>query len=306
MKQAPSSVFLVRPDYFGFNSETAQSNAFQKDVLICEKQHVRRDAISQFENFVEALRYRDMDVLVFDSPKNTQTPDAIFPNNWISMHEDGQLVLYPMLTANRRTERNPLIVDEISKKYQVTKVIDLTGEEHHGRILEGTGSIVFDHVNKIAYANKSTRTESSLFYDVCGFLDYTGVLFKATDPHGMDIYHTNVLMTIGTGYAVICKEAIDRDDASEVINYLEGSGLEVVEISYNQMTSFAGNMIELQNRKGDLLLVMSQTAFQSLSKLQKDRLTSYAELVYSDISTIESVGGGSARCMIAGIHLPVK
>jgi hypothetical protein len=200
----------------------------------------------------------------------------------------------------------PSLWMKYQKNTNVTKVIDLTGEEHHGRILEGTGSIVFDHVNKIAYANQSARTESSLFYDVCGLLDYTGVFFKATDRQGMDIYHTNVLMTIGTGYAVICKEAIDRDDASEVINYLEGSGLEVVEISYNQMNSFAGNMIELQNRKGDLLLVMSQTAFQSLSKLQKDRLTSYAELVYSDISTIESVGGGSARCMIAGIHLPVK
>jgi hypothetical protein len=297
---------MVRPDYFGFNTETAQSNTFQKDVLICENQHVRRDAMSEFENFVETLRARDIDVLVFDSPKNTQTPDAVFPNNWISMHEDGKLILYPMLTKNRRIERNPIIVDEISKKFKVTNLIDFTREENYDRILEGTGSIVFDHVNRVAYANQSARTNRNLFYDVCSLLDYTGVFFKATDQEGLDIYHTNVLMTIGSGYAVICKEAIDKDDLGEVINNLQGSGLEVVEISYNQMNSFAGNMIELQNRKGELFLVMSQTAFQSLNELQKDQLSNYATLVYADISTIESVGGGSARCMIAGIHLSVK
>jgi hypothetical protein len=306
MKQSPASAFMVRPDYFGFNSETAQSNAFQKDVLICENQHVRRDAMSEFDNFVDTLRSRVIDILVFDSPKNTQTPDAVFPNNWISMHEDGKLILYPMLTKNRRIERNPIIVDEISKKFKVTEVIDLSGEEERGRILEGTGSVVFDHVNKMAYANQSARTNRSLFYDVCGLLGYTGVFFKATDGQGMDIYHTNVLMTIGSGYAVICVEAIDKDDVAEVINSLQGSGLEVVEISYGQMNSFAGNMIELQSRNGDNCLVMSQTAFHILNKLQKERLSKYAKLVYSDISTIESVGGGSARCMIAGIHMAKK
>jgi hypothetical protein len=306
MKQAPSAIFLVRPDHFGFNTETALSNAFQSDKLICENQNVRKEAIAQFENFVKVLKSHEIETLVFDSPKNQQAPDAVFPNNWISMHENGKLILYPMLTKNRRIERNPEIVDEIKKRYMITEIVDLSREEEKGRILEGTGSVVFDHVNKIAYANESSRTDRYLFYDVCEMLGYTGVFFKAVDERGMDIYHTNVILTIGSGYAVICKDAIDKSDASEVINSLYASGLTVIEISYDQTTHFAGNMIEVENKHGERFLVMSESAYKILTSSQRDELSGHARLIYSDLSTIESVGGGSARCMLAGIHLAAR
>ncbi len=303
MKQAPSAVFLVRPDHFGYNTETAQSNAFQSDVLICENHNVRKEANAQFENFVAMLNSHEIETLVFDSPKANEAPDAVFPNNWISTHEDGKLILYPMLTENRRVERSPAIVDELAKKYNVVEVVDLSPEEKRGRIMEATGSVVFDHVNRMAYANESPRTNKYLFYDLCELLGYTGVFFKAVDAQGVDIYHTNVMLSIGTGYAVICKEAIDKADAAEVINSLYASGLKVVEISYDQMNQFAGNMMEVENRHGERFLVMSQSACGSLLPSQKDELSSHATLIYSDLSVIESVGGGSARCMMAGIHL---
>lgn len=304
MKQAPSSIFMVSPDHFGFNAETAKSNAFQKEILLCEDQHVRTAALKEFQILVDLLHLHDVQVMTFHSPHGQHAPDAVFPNNWISMHEDGRMILYPMLTPNRRIERNPQIVDEIKKKFLVKEIVDLTLEESKGRILEGTGSIVFDHINKMAYANQSSRTDKSLFYDVCEFLGYSGIFFKAVDQKGFDIYHTNVLMTIGKGYAVICSEAIDPVDRPEVLNQLHGSGLEVIGITYQQMSQFAGNMIQLETRKGDLILVMSKSAFECLTEDQKRRLEKYNNLVFSDIHTIESVGGGSARCMIAGIHLP--
>jgi len=297
---------MVRPDHFSFNSETAQSNAFQSNKLICENQNIRKLALEQFDQFVHLLKSHGINVMVFDSPKDQMAPDAVFPNNWISMHEDGKLIIYPMLTKNRRVERNPLVIDEISRYFNVSEIIDISASEEDGKILEGTGSLIFDHVNKVAYANESPRTDKHLFYDICEKLDYEGVYFKATDKQGVDIYHTNVMMTIGAGYAVICQEAIDKSDVSEVINKLEGSGLEVIEISYQQMSHFAGNMIQLQNNKGENFLVMSKSAYEILTEKQRNQLQKYNELLYSDISTIESIGGGSARCMIAGIHLLPK
>ncbi|NJN24799.1 MAG: amidinotransferase [Cyclobacteriaceae bacterium] len=295
---------MVRPDHFGFNYETAESNAFQQEILIGEKQIVKQLALDEFDAFVDNLRKHQIDVYVFDSPMNA--PDAVFPNNWVSFHDDGKVVIYPMLTANRRIERQQQIMDVLQKDFVIDDIINVSGEEEKGRILEGTGSIVFDDVNKRAYANGSPRTDRSLFYEICDILGYEGVYFKATDEEGTDIYHTNVLMTVGDGYAVLCKEAVDEADRESVLTSLYAGGLEVVEITYEQMRHFAGNMIQLESKLGHQYLVMSKSAFEILELEQKEKLAEYVDFIFSDIHTIETIGGGSARCMIAGIFLPRK
>lgn len=306
MKQSPSSILMVRPNHFGFNPETAQSNAFQKKGLICENHNCRKVALAEFESFVALLKEHKIEVFVFDSPSEKEAPDAVFPNNWISLHEDGKVILYPMLAENRRIERRLEIVEEIKTSFHVEEVIDLSEHEQSGEFLEGTGSIVFDHINRCAYANDSDRTNRKLFFDVCERLGYEGIFFKAVDENGKDIYHTNVMMTVGIGFAVICKEAIDTSDEIHVINKLRSCGLDIIEITYKQMSHFAGNMIQLQNSSGENYLAMSQTALGSLSEIQITQLARYVTFIPADIHTIESIGGGSARCMIAGIHLQRK
>ncbi len=297
---------MVKPDHFGYNAETAQSNVFQQQILICKYNDCRQAALEEFHSFVELLKSHNIDLLVFDSPSGRLAPDAVFPNNWISFHQDGKVILYPMLVENRSVERSIEIVNEIGKKFKVNEIIDLSKEEQNGRILEGTGSIVFDHINKIAYANESARTNKHLFHDVCQTLGFEGVFFRAFDDNGLPIYHTNVLLAIGEGFAIICKAILDRDDTANVINSLHGSGLEVINISYEQMKHFAGNMIHLKNKEGRSYLVMSKSAYDILEEKQKNQLSKYADLIYSDLNTIEGIGGGSARCMIAGIYLPKK
>lgn len=303
MTQAPSSVFMVRPDHFGFNTETAKSNAFQHETLLCENHNCRKEAQREFEEFVNKLKKHHIDVKVFDSPKDHQAPDAVFPNNWISFHADGKVIIYPMLTPNRRIERRQGIIDEIGLAFEIKEIMDISHEEDNGRILEGTGSIIFDHINKTAYANESPRTNKELFFEVCQKLGYEGVFFKAVDEHGQDIYHTNVLMTIGDGFAIVCKESMVASDQDKVIRSLFDGGLEIIDISYEQMRNFAGNMIQLTSKLGHNYLVMSHAAFTILTTSQKEALSNYADFIFSDLHTIETVGGGSARCMLAGIHL---
>jgi hypothetical protein len=306
MAQSPSSVVMVSPDHFRFNHETAPTNAFQNQDLLCEGQHIHEKAMDEFRKLVELLRENGVEVHEFSSPKGKSTPDAVFSNNWISFHEDGRIFLYPMLTPNRREERRLEIIDEIKKHFFVSEIVDLTHEENDNRILEGTGSIVFDRHNMVAYANASARTNKNLFYDVVELLGYEGIFFRASDKLGKSIYHTNVLLTIGDGFAVVCKEVIDSAQAAEVINSLEASGLDVIEINYQQMEQFAGNMISLQNKKNEKLVLMSTAAYNSLNESQKSRISTHSRIIHSDINTIEKVGGGSVRCMIAGIHLPRK
>jgi len=306
MAQSPSSVIMVSPDHFRFNHETAPTNAFQNQDLLCEGQHIHEKAMSEFRKLVDLLRENGVDVHVFSSPKDKTTPDAVFSNNWISFHEDGRVFLYPMLTPNRREERRMEIIDEVKKNFFISEIVDLTHEENDDRILEGTGSIVFDRHNMVAYANASARTNKNLFYDVVEMLGYEGIFFRASDKLGKSIYHTNVLLAVGDGYAVICKEVIDSTQAAEVINSLLASGLDVIEIDYAQMEKFAGNMMSLQNKKNEKLVLMSTAAFNSLNDTQKSRISSHSRIIHSDINTIEKIGGGSVRCMITGIHLPRK
>ncbi len=295
---------MVRPEHFGYNEETAASNAFQKEVLLCEYQNVRQCALEEFALMVNMLERNGVEVMVFDSPKGVKSPDAVFPNNWISLHDDGTVVLYPMLASSRRGERRQEVIDEIGKKFMVTQIIDLSPEEEKGRFLEGTGSIVFDHIHRVAWANGSPRTDEGLFRELCQKLEYEAVFFKAVDENGQDIYHTNVLMAIGTGYAVVCAEAIVEADRDRVLKTMEENGLKVMEIGYEQLRGFAGNIIELENKNGERLLAMSETARNILTEAQHAFLRQFAKPVSFDSKNIETVGGGSVRCMIADIHLP--
>ena len=209
-----------------------------------------------------------------------------------------------MLAKSRRGERRQEVIDEIGKKFRINRIIDLSPEEKKGRFLEGTGSIIFDHIHRVAYANGSPRTDEGLFRELCEKLGYDAVFFRAVDESGKDIYHTNVLMTIGTGYAVVCVESVVEGDRQRVLDSFRKNGLKVMEISYEQMRGFAGNMIELENKDGEKLLTMSKTARDVLTDKQRTFLEEFARPVSFDINNIESVGGGSVRCMIAGIHLP--
>ncbi len=301
--QSASYVFLVRPANFAFNEETAATNSFQGKPGNASGLQVK--ALAEFDEFAAALKKVGINVIVFEDTASPVKPDAVFPNNWISLHEDGTLVLYPMCTPNRRAERRADIVEELKKRFKVTGVVDLTVFEKENRFLEGTGSVVFDHLNKIAYACLSSRTDKELFLEACSALKYQPFRFWAFDKSGQAVYHTNVMMCICEKFAVVCTESISNEkERTALIRSLEGTGREVVEISISQMNRFAGNMLGLKNVAGESVLVMSQSAHGSLSELQKETIRKYARLLPLAIPTIESVGGGSARCMIAEIFVP--
>ena len=298
--QTTNNILLIRPANFGFNEETRASNVFQKE-LNEDAETVRQKASLEFETFASQLKSHGVDVFVFDDTPSPVKTDAVFPNNWISFHADGTVVLYPMLSANRRLERRADIIESLKDKFEITNIIDLSIYESENLFLEGTGSIVFDHANKIAYAALSPRTDKELFLDLCEKLNYKPVIFTAHDRSGSEIYHTNVMMCIGEEFAVICLESItDKSERANVFSKLATTGHEVVDITFDQMNSFAGNMLLVRND----LLVMSQSAHRSLTKTQKLALEKYCELLPFAIPTIETVGGGSARCMIAEIFLP--
>lgn len=297
-----NTVLLIRPASFGFNTETEGSNAFQNKVI--ERRDVIRDrALEEFDAFAAKLRSMGVNVEVYDDTSYPEKPDAIFPNNWISMHEDGKVILYPMLAENRRAERREDIIKELKEKFVVTDVLDLSEYEKEGKFLEGTGSIVFDHENKVAYACLSPRTNKELFLKVCEFLDYTPVHFGGYDRNGKEIYHTNVLMCIGERFSVICLDCINESESGYVGDMLADTGHELIPITTEQMESFAGNMLFLKTNENKHILVLSQTAFDSLNESQKNRLSKYRELVPLSINTIETIGGGSARCMIGEVFL---
>jgi hypothetical protein len=296
---------MIRPVNFGFNEQTAGSNAFQnRDVA---QQQVQDKALKEFDNLVELLQDNGVEVIVVDDTKEPHTPDSIFPNNWVSFHSDGNVFLYPMMAENRRLERREDIIMDLEDEFKINHVIDLSRFEHENKFLEGTGSMVLDRENKIAYACISPRTDREVLDLFCKQTGYKEVSFHAFDEHQQAIYHTNVLMCIGSKFAVICLDCItDNSERNEVISILKLTHKEIINISFQQMNHFAGNMLELKNKSGDSLLVMSQSAYQSLTEDQKAALGKYCKLIYADINTIESNGGGSARCMIAEVHLPVS
>lgn len=296
---------MVKPAQFGFNLETAANNTFQNEDTFNFSS--AKKAIEEFEVFINRLRSKKIDVTVIEDTAQPVKPDAVFPNNWISMHEDGRIFLYPMFAPNRRHERRAEIIEVLKEKYVVKDVIDLSHYEEKNIFLEGTGSIIFDHIHKKAYACISARTNKELFISHCKNTGYEPIYFFAYDRGGMEIYHTNVMMCLGDHFAVICMESItDVSENQKVRSSLENDGVEIIEISHAQLTLFAGNMLALKNSDGETILVLSKTAFDGLDEEQHKKLTQYAELLPMDIRTIETIGGGSARCMIAEIFLPPK
>jgi hypothetical protein len=294
---------MIRPVNFVFNEQTAGSNAFQNRNA--EQQRVQDNALQEFDLFVNVLRENGVEVIVIDDTVEPHTPDSIFPNNWVSFHNDGTVFLYPMMAENRRLERREDIIMQLEDEFKIKHVIDLSHFEHENKFLEGTGSMVLDRENRIAYACLSPRTDKEVLEEFCKDSGYQPVLFRSVDQNGMDIYHTNVLMCIGSSYAVICLDSIkDETEKLHVISSLQSTQKQIIAISFDQMNHFAGNMLEVQNKDGESLLVMSKSAWDSLNYEQKAILSSFSKPIYSDISTIETNGGGSARCMMAEVHLP--
>ena len=303
-----NAVLMIRPCQFFSNPQTAASNRFQGQSNL-SKEDQQNTAIEEFDNFVTTLKGAGIEVIQFNDTKTPVTPDAIFPNNWISFHHDGNVVLYPMEAMNRRTERRLDIIDTLSAHYNfsVKKVIDLTEHEEQSRYLEGTGSMVMDHTNRIIYACRSSRTNLTVLSDLAEKLHYSMITFNATDRLGDPIYHTNVMMSIGQEMAIICLDAIDSDkEKTMLLASLEAKNNSVLRLSMSQVESFAGNMLELQTLSGETVLVMSEQAKHSLLAEQIYTIEQYAKIISVPLNNIEASAGGSARCMLAEIHLPKK
>jgi hypothetical protein len=306
MKQSTNHIFLVRPANFGFNTETAASNAFQKKPDLTSAE-IKEKVWAEFDGYVNKLQSKGIDVTVIQDTEKPVKPDAIFPNNWGSFHADGTMVLYPMEAPNRRPEKSEDIISWLKDNYEIKKTIDLSKYEQENSFLEGTGSIIFDHIHQIAYACLSPRTDKDIFIEICDQLGYTPLYFTSTDTNGQEIYHTNVMMCVSEKFSVICLESIrDEQERETVIRSLEETGHEIIAITFAQVNHFAGNMLSVISQEDTELLIMSKSAYHVLSLEQKEALESYATLLPVDISTIESIGGGSVRCMISEIFLPVK
>ena len=309
MHQTTSSILMIRPVAFRMNEQTAVNNYYQKvlDNLLPATVNVK--AQQEFDAFVTKLQAVGVDVTVVDDTLDPDTPDSIFPNNWISFHENGDVVLYPMFAENRRSERREDILDMLEDKgFHIENIVDYTSAETDGFYLEGTGSLLLDRANGIAYCALSPRADEELFIEFCEDFDMAPVIFNAYQTINNErklIYHTNVMMCLGTTFAVICADCIDdKQERKFVLEQLKKSGKEVILISEAQVNNFAGNMLELVGANQQKLLVMSAAAHQSLTADQLDKLEKHAQIVSSSLDTIEACGGGSARCMMAEIFLP--
>src|SRR6476619_7314372 len=298
--QSANSVLMIRPGRFFPNPETAADNAFQRNADR-DSEALTLLARKEFDAAVETLRAAEVNVHVFEDTAEPEKPDAVFPNNWISTHDDGRITLFPMYSALRRGERRQDIVQELRKHYRVTEVIDYSGFEEEGCCLEGTGGLVFDHLNKIAYVSLSNRSNPKVIQRFAEDFSYEPITFTSIDSTGQPIYHTNVMMCIGTAFAMVGLEMIpNKTERQQVRARLKKTGKEIVELSADQIANFAGNAIELHNKSGEKLLVLSTRAHRALTEDQRQRLSCYARLVPLELPTIE-LGGGSARCMITTI-----
>lgn len=299
---------MIEPIAFGYNAETAKNNYFQVEQTGSD---IQSKALAEFNTFVGNLRGRGINVITIKDTLDPHTPDSIFPNNWVSFHKDGKVVLYPMFASNRRVERRDDIIESIKDQgFEVTEIDDWSFSETQGHFLEGTGSMIFDHDQKIAYGSVSLRLDENLFREFCEKYGFTPIVFHSYQTVGTErlpIYHTNVMMCVADKFVVICLDCIDDElEREKVIEAIKNSGKEIIEISEEQMQQFAGNMLQVQNKDGEKFLVMSQTAYKSLTSEQVTAIEKYCEIIYSDLNTIEVNGGGSARCMLAEVFLPKK
>ncbi|WP_010177541.1 citrulline utilization hydrolase CtlX [Aquimarina agarilytica] len=299
-----SNVMMVRPANFGFNDETAENNAFQINNTEISTAEIAAKAVQEFDRFVTMLKKNDVNVEVIQDPQFPVNPDAVFPNNWISFHHPDFVVTYPMFALKRRNERRKEIIDDLKLAYSIKAQFEFEHFEKEKMFLEGTGSIVFDRTHKIAYACKSIRTNEYLFNKFCEDLHFTPILFDAVDKKGQPIYHTNVMMTVGVDFVIICMESIASVvDRKKLEALFKETGKAIIPISIPQMEQFAGNMIQLKNKNEESLLVMSSKAFNSLTQVQLIEMENYAKIIHADLDVIETYGGGGARCMIAEIFL---
>ena len=306
--QTTDTVLMIEPIAFGYNAETAENNYFQVEQKDAD---IQSKALAEFNAFVDKLRNKGINVITVKDTLDPHTPDSIFPNNWVSFHADGKVVLYPMFATNRRVERREDIIEDVQKQgYQISEIDDWSLPETQGIFLEGTGSMIFDHDNKIAYGSVSLRLDEKLFREFCEKYGYTPIVFHSYQTVGeerLPIYHTNVMMCVADSFVVICLDAIDHElERAKVTEAIKNSGKEIIEISEEQMHHFAGNMLQVHNKNNEKFLVMSQTAYNSLHESQVSAIEKYNEIIYSDLNTIEVNGGGSARCMLAEVFLPKK
>ncbi len=296
---------MIRPAAFGFNAETAANNYFQHQPP--GTKDVQAIALAEFDRMVKILRGHGIDVVVIDDTAEPAKPDAIFPNNWLSTSPQGIISVFPMYAPNRRAEKRDDILQALAKDFVVKDLQDWSEYEVEGRFLEGTGSMVMDHDNKMIYATVSERTNLSVLEKYAAANGYQAIVFLATDKNGKPVYHTNVVMALGEGFCVFCEEAIEEEwELIAVRQLLESTGHAIISISRDQMHEFAGNMLEVKNKQGEKFLVLSQTAFNALRKEQRDMLEAYVKLIPVQVPTIEEVEGGSVRCMMAEIFLEKK
>lgn len=307
--KAARAVLMIRPAAFGRNEVTRPTNRFQSPKEIVDPQRAAAAAVAEFDNCVTALRARGVDVHVFEGRTTTTLPDEVFPNNWITTHPDGMAVLYPMMAWNRRQERRRDILEQLQQQadgFRIDRLIDLSPLEEQNLFLEGTGSLVFDHANRLAYACLSPRTHADALREFARQADFDVVHFLAQDGDGHAIYHTNVMMSVGETFAIICAESIPAvDERLRILTRLERSGREIIEFGLNQLSTFVGNMLQLRTGESHVI-AMSRKAYASLTDSQRLALGRHGEFVVADIPTIEACGGGSVRCMLAELLTPRK
>lgn len=305
--QTTSHLLMVRPANFGFNEETAASNAFQSNDGRLQHEEISRQAVAEFDAFVEKLRAVGVDVTVAEDTNRPLKPDAVFPNNWISFHADGTIVTYPMYAPVRRLERRDDIVRLVQDKFKVERKLQLEEYEEIDQYLEGTGSMIIDRPNRLVYACLSPRTHFDLLHRYCKLMGYEAVAFHAIDGEGREIYHTNVMMALGESFVVICLDSVPSEVENDLLRQkFAATDKEIIEISLDQMLSFAGNMLQVRGANGETWLVMSEQAYRSLLPEQVARINRHTNILYAPLNVIETYGGGSARCMMAEVFLPER
>jgi hypothetical protein len=301
-----STILMVRPAAFGFNAETAANNFFQSRSSLTAEQ-LQQKALREFDSMVTVLKDNGINVLVIEDTKEPVKPDAIFPNNWLSTSPDGIICIFPMYAPNRRLEKRDDILELITQRFVINDLQDWSEYEVEGHFLEGTGSMIIDYESKIIYACVSERTRGPLLEKFAAANGFNAFLFSAKDKNNQPVYHTNVMMALGENFAILCEESIaDESELIAIRQLLESTGHTIIPITTGQMHSFAGNMLQVKNNKDEKFLIMSQTAYNSLRKEQKQMLEAYSTLLPVTVPTIEEVEGGSVRCMMAEIFLERK
>ncbi len=311
MQQTTNTILMVRPASFRLNEETAINNYYQQSNEVHPPTTINEQAQQEFDRFVKVLQRAGITTIVVQDTVQPDTPDALFPNNWISFHDNGDIALYPMFAENRRLERREDILTTLeSNGFLIENIVDYTQAEKEGVFLEGTGSMVLDRANQKAYCALSPRADEHLFIEFCEDFEFTPILFTANQTVKNErkaIYHTNVMMSIAETFAIVCLNSIDdKKERKELIKHLKTDGKEIIAISEKQVNQFAGNMLQVRGTDNQLFLVMSSAAYHSLSKEQIQKIEKHCSIIHSDLNTIETYGGGSARCMMAAIFLPKK